>query len=167
MNDKFKKILIISIIFCFIVIGFVLYKTGVIRTDEEILLKAAPVNVMDLLNEENIDLQYNISNIRIQDVIIEDPNFKIGNEVYVCVEVKQDGYAIATGIYSNPPKNQLFIKGTLKGVANNILDIDYGTGKYFIPKNTDFSGDMDAKIVIDKSGNAEIKSLFIGGKEIK
>ena len=64
-------------------------------------------------------------------------------------------------------KNKLCIKGVLTGINNNTFDIDYNIDKQFIPKGTDFSGDLEVKIVIDKSGNAKIKSLLIGGKEIK
>lgn len=169
MNNKLKKILIVAgIIFCAVAIIFITCKEGVFKTKQKILLKAMPVNVMDLLKKEDyIDLQYNISSIRLQDVNIIGDNFITGKEIYVCIEVKEDGYAAVTDIYSSLPNDKLFIEGILKGTSNNSFDIDYGMGKCFIPKDTDFSGDMNVEIIIDKSGNATIKTLLIGEKEIK
>lgn len=169
MNNKLKKFLIVvGIIFCTAAIIFITCKEGVFKTKQKILLKAMPVNVMDLLKKEDyVDLQYNISSIRLQNVNIMGDNFITGKEIYVCIEVKEDGYATATDIYSTPPSGKPFIKGILKGTSNNSFDIDYGMGKCFIPKDIDFSEDMSVEIIIDKSGNATIKTLLIGEKEIK
>lgn len=167
MNRKIKILIAISSILLIVIIAFITIKGEVFRTKQEILVKVFPANIMDLLNnEEYIDLQYNISSISSQDVHISDDNFIIGNDIYICVKTGEDGYAIATNVCLSPLENKLCIKGELTSINNNTFGVDYNIDKYFIPKGTDFSKSIDAKIIIDELGNAEIKSLVIDGKEI-
>lgn len=94
-------------------------------------------------------------------------------------------------IYRNPPDDELYIKGKVKGIEHDwetdgegIIDetdiekltVEYGIESYFVPEgrgkeieSQQWTGRerVDVKVVVDKYGNAVIKSLLIDGKEVE
>ncbi len=170
--DK-KKIFILLGIFWLVVIGgFIGYKEYTLRTGQEVLLKTTPVDPRDLFRGDYVVLRYDISNLNSQSVVFERNDFKSGDKVYVALNTTEK-YAFATKVYSQPPSDELFIKGTLKDGGNGRFNVEYGIESYFVPegKGRDIERQLgrsvDVKIAVDKSGNAVIKSLLIDGQEVK
>ena len=158
----------ISIVMLFSVSLLILFNCEPIKKEQEILVKAYPANIHDLLkkSEDYIDFKYSISSIRADNIEIGDESFVAGNDVYVCVEAGEDGYAVVTTISLNPIKKKICLKGMLTSIVNNSFNVDYNTGKYYIPEDIDFSEDIKVRLLVDNLGNVEIKTFLSGDKEI-
>lgn len=187
MNQK--RILYITVVFWLLIFsGFILYKEYTLRTGTEVILKTVPVDPRDLFRGDYITLNYEISNLDLEKLQVEDPSFDYSDRVYLALEL-ENGYGVPKKIYKNPPDNELYIKGTVKDILYNWdedsetgepqikeLRIEYGIESYFVPEGrgieiesqqwTEREG-VDVKVVVDKYGNAVIKSLLIDGKEVE
>lgn len=190
MNQK--KILYLTIVFWLLIFsGFIAYKEYTLRTGTEVLLKTLPVDPRDLFRGDYVTLNYEISTLDMEKIPSEDSYFYSDEPVYLALELK-NGYGIPKKIYTTPPEDGLYIKGKVKDVIYDWetdesgitteeetikeLRVDYGIESYFVPEGrgmeiekaqrTDKT-EVDAKVIIDKYGNAVIKSLLIDGKEIE
>jgi len=179
MNQK--KILYLTLIFWLLIFsGFIAYKEYTLRTGTEVVLKTLPVDPRDLFRGDYVTLNYEISTLDMEQLQAEDSYFYYGDPVYLALELK-NGYGIPKKIYTTPPENELYIKGRIndiiydweaEGEAIKELRVDYGIESYFVPEGRGIEiekqqtgrKEVDAKIIIDKYGNAVIKSLLIDGK---
>lgn len=170
--DKKKIFILLGIFWLVIIGGFIGFKEYTLRTGQEVLLKTTPVDPRDLFRGDYVVLRYDISNIDSGTVAMERTDFKSGDRVYIGLKIEEK-YAVATNIYSQPPKDGLFIRGTLKNVSGSRFNVEYGIESYFVPegKGRDIERQLgrsvDVKVAIDKSGNTVIKTLFIDGQEVK
>jgi uncharacterized membrane-anchored protein len=182
MNPK-KTFYLIVIFWLLIFSGFIAYKEYTLRTGTEVMLKTMPVDPRDLFRGDYVTLNYEISNLDIKKIPAENSYFYNGEPIYLALELK-NGYGIPKKIYTTPPEDELYIKGKINNIIYgeneemNIqqLRVDYGIESYFVPEGRGMeiekeqrSGQkrVDAKVIIDKYGNAIIKSLLIDGKEIE
>jgi len=168
-----KKIFLgIGILWIIIILGFVAFKEFTLKTGEEVMLKTMPIDPRDLFRGDYVILSYEIGSLDIGSLPTDTANFNQNDKVYVVLS-KQDGYGTASGIYKNQPNEGLFIKGTIKNIRNSQITIEYGIESYFVPEGEGWeiqrqSGrGLEAKVAIDKFGNAIIKSIFLNGKEVK
>lgn len=202
MNQK--KILYLIVVFWLLIFsGFILFKEYTLRTGTEVILKTQPVDPRDLFRGDYVVLNYEISTLNLEEIPAEDPYFEYNDRIYLALEIK-NGYGVPKKIHKNPPDDELYIKGKVKGIEydwyneavidgtiNEAVDIDgtidettdiekltieYGIESYFVPEgrgreieSQQWTGreGVDVKVVVDKYGNAVIKSLLIGGKEVE
>ncbi len=170
--DKKKIFILLGIFWLVIIGGFIGYKEYTLRTGQEVLLKTTPVDPRDLFRGDYVVLRYDISNLNSESVALERNDFKSDDKVYVRLDTREK-YAVATNVFAQPPSEGLFIKGTLKDVGGNRFNVEYGIESYFVPEGKgkdierQLGRNVDVRVVIDKSGNAVIKSLLIDGQEVK
>ena len=189
MNQK--KILYLTVIFWLLIFsGFIADKEYTLRTGTEVMLKTLPVDPRDLFRGDYVILNYEISTLDMEKIPAEDSYFTYNDRIYMALELK-DGYGVPKKIYRTPPENEFYIKGTVKDVLYEWetdesdlateetikeLRIDYGIESYFVPEGRGIeiereqragSKGVDVKVIVDKYGNAVIKSLLIDGKEIE
>ncbi|WP_410510074.1 GDYXXLXY domain-containing protein [Methanosarcina hadiensis] len=190
MNQK--KILYFTVVFWLLIFsGFILYKEYTLRTGTEIVLKTEPVDPRDLFRGDYVILNYEISTLDLEKIEAEDTYFEYNDRIYLALELK-NGYGMVKKISKNPPDDELYIKGTVKEIIYDWeenedsliaeepqikeLRVEYGIESYFVPEgrgreieNQQWTGreGVDVKVVVDKYGNAVIKSLLIGGKEVE
>jgi len=181
MNQK--KILYLTIVFWLLIFsGFILYKEYTLRTGTEVMFKTAPIDPRDLFRGDYVILNYEISILNLEEIPAEDSYFDYSDKIYLALELK-DGYGVPKKIYRTPPEDGLYIKGTVKDVIYDWdtdetrikqIRIDYGIESYFVPEGRGIevekeqgigSKGVDVKVIVDKYGNAVIKSLLIDGKE--
>jgi uncharacterized membrane-anchored protein len=189
MNQK--KILYLIIVFWLLIFsGFILYKEYTLRTGTEIILKTEPVDPRDLFRGDYVTLNYEISTLELDEVPAEDPNFEYNDRIYLALELENE-YGVPKKIYKNPPDDELYIKGTVKELIYDWeayedsatteepylkeLRIEYGIESYFVPEGRGLEIEsqqwtgregVSVKVVVDKYGNAVIKSLLIDGEEV-
>jgi uncharacterized membrane-anchored protein len=167
-----KKIFIIIIVFWIVIIGgFIAYKEFTMRTGDEILLKTMPVDPRDLFRGDYVILGYEISTIYTNGLSYQSSDFKEDDSIYVLLNVNDDKIGMLADIDKSKPIEGVFIKGIIKSVDNNRLNVEYGIESYFVPegegKNIESSlGKIYTKVAVDKFGNAVIKSLVLNGKDI-
>lgn len=189
MNQK--KVLYLTVVFWLLIFsGFIAYKEYILRTGTEVMLKTLPVDPRDLFRGDYVTLNYEISTLDMEKFHAENSDFYYDEPVYLTLEL-ENGYGIPKEIYTTPPEDELYIKGKVKDViydwktdkSSNMteeatikeLRVDYGIESYFVPEGRGMEIEkaqqtgktkVDAKVIIDKYGNAVIKSLLIDGKEI-
>jgi len=190
MNQK--KILYLTIVFWLLIFsGFIVYKEYTLRTGTEVLLKTLPVDPRDLFRGDYVTLNYEISTLDMEKIPSEESYFYSDEPVYLALELK-NGYGVSKKIYTTPPEDELYIKGKVKDILYDWetdesgitteeetikeLRVDYGIESYFVPEGRGMEiekaqrtgkTEVTAKIIVDKYGNAVIKSLLIDGKEIE
>lgn len=167
---KNKAFLWIGIFWLVIILGFIASKEYTLRTGQEVLLKTRPVDPRDLFRGDYVTLDYDISTLDLRKLDTDSSSFDWHDDVYVAIEIR-GGYGIATGIYKNMPKEGIFMKGEVNNPSNTSMRIEYGIESYFVPEGQGHDiererNNLSVKISLDKSGNAVIKSVFIGGKEV-
>lgn len=170
---KNRIFILIGIFWLTIIVVFIGTKEFTLRTGKEVLLKTVPVDPRDLFRGDYVILRYEISRIDLNNIGADYADFKIGDRVYVALK-KENEYGIASRIFRNAPKDEkLFLKGIVKNVQNKNLIIEYGIESYFVPegkgKEIEIPREgkrLDVRASIDRFGNAVIKSLLTGGKEI-
>ncbi len=171
MNKK-KTLIFLGIFWLVLIGGFVGYKENFLRTGQTVLLKTTPIDPSDLFRGDYIVLRYDVSVIDSRSVYVKNNEFKQGDNVYVTLSTKEK-YAVATGLYSKPPKNKLFIKGVLKHIKGNKYYVDYGIEHYFVPEGKGRSlekllgRNVGVVVVVDGHGGAMIKALLVDGKEVR
>ncbi|WP_440948232.1 GDYXXLXY domain-containing protein [Methanosarcina sp. T3] len=189
---KQKQIFYLTIIFWLLIFsGFILFKEYTLRTGTEILLKTEPVDPRDLFRGDYVTLNYEISTLDLDRVPAEDPYFNYNDRIYLALAL-EEGYGVPKKIYRNPPDDELYIRGTVKQLIYDWeenedeliteeprikeLRVEYGIESYFVPEGRgmeierqQWSGEegVDVKVVVDKYGNAVIKSLLIDGQEVE
>jgi uncharacterized membrane-anchored protein len=171
--------------------GFIAYKEYTLRTGTEVLFKTLPVDPRDLFRGDYVTLNYEISTLDMEKLPSEESDFYNDEPVYLALELK-NGYGIPKKISTTPPEDGLYIKGKVKDVIYDWetdesgvtkgeatvkeLRVDYGIESYFVPEGRGMEiekaqrtekTEVDAKVIIDKYGNAVIKSLLIDGKELE
>jgi uncharacterized membrane-anchored protein len=190
MNQK--KILYLTIVFWLLIFsGFIAYKEYTFRTGTEVMLKTQAVDPRDRIRGDYVTLNYKISTLDMEKLQAEDSYFYSDEPVYLALELK-NGYGLPKKIYTTPPEDGLYIKGMVKddiydwetdesGITTEEaiikeLRVDYGIESYFVPEGRGMEiekaqrtekTEVDAKVIIDKYGNAVIKSLLIDGKELE
>jgi len=189
---KQKQIFYLTIVFWLLIFsGFILFKEYTLRTGTEILLKTEPVDPRDLFRGDYVTLNYEISTLDLDEIPAEDPYFEYNDRIYLALTL-EDGYGVPKKIYRNPPDDELYVKGTVKRINYDWVEdedglvveeprvkelrVDYGIESYFVPEGRgieierqQWTGEegVDVKVVVDKYGNAVIKSLLIDGKELE
>lgn len=189
MNQK--KILYLTVVFWLLIFsGFIAYKEYTLRTGTEVMLKTQPVDPRDLFRGDYVTLNYKISTLDMEKIPYEESYFYSDEPVYLALELK-NGYGVPKKIYTTPPEDGLYIKGKVKDVIYDWetdesgitteetvkeLRVNYDIESYFVPEGRGMEiekaqrtqkTEVDAKIIIDKYGNAVIKSLLIDGKEVE
>ena len=168
-----KRIFIgIGIFWLIIILGFIGFKEFTLQTGTEVLLKLRPIDPRDMFRGDYVILNYEISTLDLNSLQTDAQFFNTSDKVYVTLN-EVEGYGVASGIYKNVPKEELFIKGTVKDAFNDRIMAEYGIESYFVPEGQgdkiqrQARGDVDIKVAIDKFGNAVIKQILIEGKEVQ
>jgi len=190
MNQK--KIFYLTVVFWLLIFsGFIAYKEYTLRTGTEVMLKTLPVDPRDLFRGDYVTLNYEIGTLDMEKLQAENSYFYNDEPVYLALELKNE-YGTPKGIYTTPPEDELYIKGKVKDIIYDWetdesgimteeatikkLRVDYGIKSYFVPEGRGMEiekvqqtgrKEVDAKVIIDKYGNAIVKSLLIDGKEIE
>jgi uncharacterized membrane-anchored protein len=167
--EKGKLFLLIGVFWILIILTFVGYKEFTLQTGDEVLLKTAPVDPRDLFRGDYVILSYQIGNLDLPSLTSNNEEFENGDKFYLSLDV-EDGYATASKIHKNPPKQGLFIRGTVMSVSRGRLRAEYGIESYFVPEDEgriiERRSGLDVKVAIDNFGNAVIKSLILDDKEV-
>jgi len=164
--DKKKKLFIgIGIFWLVILVGFIGVKEYTLKTGTEVLLKLRPVDPRDLFRGDYVILRYDISTVSVNN----SDQFRVDDTVYTYLNLIS-GAAHYQSL-SKVPRNGLFIKGKVNWVGSSTVGVTYGIESYFVPEGEGRvierdRSEMFAKVVIDKSGKAVIKSIVKNGVDI-
>jgi len=187
-----KKTFYLIIVFWLLIFsGFIAYKEYTLMTGTEVILKTEPVDPRDFFRGDYVTLNYEISTLDLEQIQAAGPYFEYNDRIYLALEL-EDGYGVPKKVYRIPPEEELYIKGTVKeviydwetdedgitteGPYSKELRVEYGIESYFVPEGRGIEIEsqqwtgregVDVKVVVDRYGNAVIKSLLVEGKEIE
>jgi len=171
--DKKKIFIIIGIFWLVIIGGFIAFKEFTLQTGNEVLLKTRPVDPRDLFRGDYVILRYDISTVFTNEFSKNSSNFEKEDNIYVSLNVDDEKIGTIKNIYKNTPDDEMFfIKGIVKNVYGDRLNVEYGIESYFVPEGEGRviereMGKIYTKVAIDNFGNAVIKSLVLDGEEIE
>ena len=172
-NLKFWLAVGLQIIIAITFFGYNQYSS---TTGERILLKLSPPrDPLSLLQGHYLALNYEISQLN-YDEYFGPSDFQNRETIYVILE-KENNYYKAYRVSREKPEEAVFIKGEVISNYQGNINIKYGIENYFIPEDKakeiekQFREAIRAEnifieVSIDKSGNAFIKRILIGEKEI-
>lgn len=173
MTKKFKNQYryLLVVVLCQIVFFVVWYglEASKIKNpkNKTIIVKVLPVDPRDIISGNYFDLRYNfsfIASFKHKFEISKDSP----NKIIYAVLTKQDQDYFADYLAFEMPKvreNQVVLKGTYDQVF-----LRFGIEKYFITEKFSppkFEDLIEAEIVVEESGEARIKRLFINSKAIE
>jgi uncharacterized membrane-anchored protein len=180
MMTKQTKFILAMALQIVIIFAIIIFKLAVLAGGTDVLLLIAPVDPKDFLRGDYATFQYDISNVYYYE---GGQQIRNGDTVYVVLH--QNGkYWMSQNVQkTRPAEKNLFIKGKvesggLEGQSDPSskqsfnsyhLHIVYGIEQYFIPegKGRNFSfwnKKAAARVVIDDSGNAVLKQVYINDK---
>jgi uncharacterized membrane-anchored protein len=160
-----KRLFFIIGIFWIVLLGVVIVsKEFTLKTGDEILLKTIPIDPRDLFRGDYVVLKYEITNIDENIYSLSSADFNVGDKIHVILNKGQKNIASISGISKVPPKNGLYIKGTVKSRYARQLIVEYGIESYFVPEGKGEELERNrqglyVKVKIDKFGNAIITEL--------
>ncbi|OGW91473.1 MAG: hypothetical protein A3D28_00985 [Omnitrophica bacterium RIFCSPHIGHO2_02_FULL_63_14] len=168
-----RSLLAVGVLWIVILAGVVGMKEFTLRTGKEVLLQTVPVDPRDMFRGDYVILSYPISTVDVTPFGLKGTEFSPGQEAYVLLG-SEGPYSVVTGLQRRrPDPGILCIKGTVRTASPTQLIMEYGIESYFVPEGKGHALEqargktMDVKASIDKFGHAAIKTLLIGGQEVR
>lgn len=170
MNKKLI-VVIIGFLWVAIAVGMILSKQQTLRTGRTIVLETVPVDPRDFLRGDYVVLRYKLSSLDLNQIESKKSYYRPGESIYVKLEPKGKFWE-AVAIYEKKEGaiNGLFIKGKVKYYYAKKLEANYGIESYFVPegegrdiekKMQENKSSVSVEVVVDASGNALIKRVYI------
>lgn len=169
--DKKKIFIGLGVFWLVILGGFIGIKEFTVRSGEEVILKTLPVDPRDLFRGDYVVLRYELSRIDLS-TLPGSPEFVANDSIYAELEKDPLGYGKITKLSKEAPQGKLYIKGVVRSVYNQTIQAEYGIESYFVPAGKGYAIErlrgkgVDAKVAVDRFGNAIIKTLLIDGQEV-
>ncbi len=182
MLTKQTKFILAIALQVVIVFAIIIFKVSILSGGTDILLRIEPVDPRDMLRGDYATFQYsNISNL--DSYISGGQQIRNGDTVYVVL--RQSGkYWMAQNVQKTKPiSGEIALKGkvasggieTQSDILSNQrfggsrIHIVYGIEEYFIPEGKGqgfsfFNKEAAARVVVDESGNAVLKQIFVDDK---
>jgi len=182
MTPKVKKlffaVIIVQIVF---LLGIVGYRETILALGRTAVLQTVPVDPRDLFKGEHVILRYEISTIDEKSNVPSARPYRLIGEINegdtVYVGIPEDSSAInAADRYKplyvrtdNPSgETDLFIKGKVTSQKDNIITVEYGIERYFVPEGhgleIEQADDVKVRVKINRSGVAAIEELIVDGE---
>ena len=144
------------------------------RTGVEVVLRVRPYDPMDLLLGRYIRSPLEIEHLEERTLTLLDPLPPVGGTVYVRLSPGVPFWT-ADAIASDPGSTRgTFLRGRLTGREHDMVHIDYGHGRYFIPEdahdptstwNADGSQPMFSLVLaVTASGSSVARDFLVDGQ---
>jgi len=160
---EYLKLLIFLGILFLILGGFLLYVSIPLLGNKTAVLATQPVDPFDLVRGQYIVIRYEIGSIPLVDGV------EVGDYIYVSLLEDFNGTSRYNSASSyKPSKNDLFIKGQVKSIYGNDMQVEYGIEQYFFERGAVFdTGEMEVRVKLSNNGVARIVELLHDGKPIE
>ena len=99
----------------------------------EIVLKTVPVDPRDLFRGDYVVLRYEISTLNLSRLGQSQRVFIKNTSVFVSLS-KTNGYWQATKLDTEPPQQDVFLRGRVTRSSKQIVEVEYGIESYFVPE---------------------------------
>jgi uncharacterized membrane-anchored protein len=127
-----------------------------LATSDEVTLRTVPVDPVDLFRGRYVTLRYEISTLQVEDGI------ESGDSVYVPLHEAESAWTGSFG-YASPPPDGKFIRGTVRQLAGQRAQIQYGIETYYADEEDarllERAGTLLVRVAVDDGGQARISRV--------
>jgi len=165
MNKNYIKLVVFI---CIVVLGFtiaILWLSWPSLTGKTYILDVPrPVDPFDILRGQYMTIGYEVNRlVNITGVSEQD----IGKTIFVKLKEDNLGISRPDGIYFDKPETGDFIKGEIKSVHENSVNVEYGIENYFFERDAFIdTRNMTVEVKIGSSGQARISKLLQNGEPL-
>lgn len=164
MNKNYVKLIIFI---CIIILGFtiaILWLSWPSLTGKTYILDVPrPVDPFDILRGQYMTIGYEINRLSNLSFVSEQD---VGRTIYV--KLKEDnGISRPNGASFIEPESGDFIKGKIKSVYRDTVNVEYGVEQYFFERDAYIdTRNMTVEVKISGSGKARISKLLQNGEPL-
>jgi uncharacterized membrane-anchored protein len=127
-----------------------------LATSDEVTLRTVPVDPVDLFRGRYVTLRYEISMLGVEG------GMEPGDSVYVPLHEAEGAWTGSYG-YASPPPDGKFIRGTVRQLAGQSAQIEYGIETYFTDeedaRRLERAGTLLVTVAVDDGGQARISRV--------
>lgn len=168
---KKLTVALIGLLWVAVAAGMILSKQQTLRTGKVVVLETVPVDPRDLLRGDYVVLRYKISSLDLNQIRSKKSRYHHPGEI-IYVELEPKGkFWEAAEIFEKKDDvvNGMFIKGKVKYLYNNKIEVNYGIESYFVPegegrdieeKIRGNKSSISVEVAVDASGDALIKRVY-------
>lgn len=162
-NKEYLRLVIVLLVLFIILGGFLLYVSIPLLSKKSIVLATLPIDPFDIIRGQYIVIRYEIGTIPLI------KGAEINDNVYVILDEDDEGISrYKSSSLEKPSKDNLFIKGDIKSIGIDTMNVEYGIEQYFFERGAKFDArEMTVKVKLSGSGKARIVELLQDGKPIK
>ncbi len=171
--------ILVALIQCGVLGWMIQSRAAILRNGTEIVLKTEPVDPRDLLRGDYVTLGYELSQIP-ENEIKGDPDsyYAEGSDVFVLLKKGADGIWTRNRASAEPVTELVSGEVLLRGRSRYMFDprsngtvrVDYGIERFYVPEGEGKPIEqgvsekrIDAVVMVDKKGRAQIKALRDNG----
>ena len=159
---EIKKLIITLGILIVLLGAFIITLTWPLISGQTIVLATTPVDPFDPFRGQYLVINYEIS------VIPFITGAESGDDIFVILNKDETGVYRYNTTSLNKPQNGIFIKGTIKSIYGNNINVKYGIEQYFFEKNAELpTQNITVEAKVAGSGQARIVQLLQNGDPIK
>ncbi len=161
-NKEYIRLAITLAIIIFVLGGFIFYVTIPLLGNKTVILATQPVDPFDIIRGQYLTIRYEISTIPILS------NAEVGDSVYVALEEDNTKISRYERASLTKPDDETFIKGEIKSIGSETINVEYGIEQYFFERDAEFpTSNLTVKVKLSDSGRARIIELLQNGKPIE
>lgn len=154
------KLIVIIIIILVILGSFILYVSFPLLGKDSVILATRPVDPFDPIRGQYMIINYEINTIPKID------QAKVGDTVYVVIDQDENRISRYKKASLYKPKKSIFIKGEIKSIRNEDMQIEYGIEQYFFERRAKFETRIqNVEVRLSDTGRAIITKLLDKNKE--
>ena len=156
MDNQFKRLIIVLVLFIGIAGLTILYLSYPLLTGKTVILKTQPVDPFDFFRGQYLTIDYEISRVNLPENTTE------GRTIYVSLKEGDDKIWHADKVSLNKPDSEVFIRGTAKQSWRGFA-VEYGIEQYFFERDAHIPRMDSVRVKVDGSGQARIVELLMDG----
>ena len=153
-----------------VIVGMAAGRESTLRQEAtDVKLQTVPVDPRDLFRGDYVVLRYEISTFPTDGVRITTSDVSPGAPVYVALVEGPGGHWTVSDAATAPSAGwDRYLRGTVTGVGQGRLDVEYGLEQYFVPEGeglaVERAFDVDVVVAIDDAGRGVIRHLVVDGE---
>jgi uncharacterized membrane-anchored protein len=178
-KHRFTAAILVALIQCGVLGWMIQSRAAILRNGAEIVLKTEPVDPRDLLRGVYVTLGYELSQIQANEITgYPGAYYTEGSDVFVVLKKGADGGWMKSRVSAEPVTDikgdEVLLKGRARYMftpqSSDIVRVDYGIERFYVPEGEGRPIEqgvsekrIDAVVMVDKKGRAQIKALRDNG----
>jgi uncharacterized membrane-anchored protein len=171
--------IIVALVQCGVLGWMIQSRAAILRNGAEIVLKTEPVDPRDLLRGDYVTLGYEVSQIPAKEITAPAGGwYSEGSYVYVVLKKGGDGVWARSRASAEPISDlkgdELLLRGRSRFMfepqSDQMVPVNYGIERFYVPEGEGRAIEtaqqekrIDAVVMVDKNGTAQIKALRDNG----